>query len=558
MDQKERHKEGAHYTTELDIKRIVDPVITEPWRNDIDSVNSLPEALKLYDQLCDYIILDPACGSGNFLYVAYREMKALEADLRERIAELGGDISQLTRRVTANQFHGYDVNEFAVELAKVSLMIAKKLAVDEFESDENPLPLDNLDANIKVEDALFNDWVEFDACIGNPPYLGNRRFQEERGLSEANRVYEAFPDVPHIADYCVYWFRKAHGHMRGDARAGLVGTNSISRTKSRVASLDYIVGNGGIIYDAVQSMPWSGEASVDVSIVSWTKSEPPFSPRRLHVFRGQDEKNDYIFERLDLPHISSSLSELTDVSGAKLLNCNQAPKRVFQGQTTSHKAFVLSADEAHELFGTDQRNRDVIFPYLRGNDMLSNPSSDSSDYVIDFEERDILSARRYQRVFRRIESQVLPDRRRKAADECARNEALRELNPKARINRHYQNALNTWWKHIYGRADLKRSVRSLNRYIIASRTSLYPVFEFISTGIVISDGVQAFTFEDDYTFGILQSRLHWLWWKSKGGSRGTLNSRATYVSDIFDTFPFPQKSCSTTSQSRCCCGLQDS
>ncbi len=541
LEKEERHREGAHYTTELDIKRIVDPVIAEPWRKDIESVNTLHDAIKLYDDLCNYVVLDPACGSGNFLYVAYREMKSLESELRERIVELGGDLSQLTRRVTAKQFHGYDINEFAVELAKVSLMIAKKLAVDEFDTDENPLPLDNLDENIKAEDALFNDWVDFDACIGNPPYLGNRRFQEERGLAAANRVYEAFPDVPHVADYCVYWFRKVHDHMRGDARAGLVGTNSISRTKSREASLDYIVNNGGIIYDAVHSMPWSGEANVDVAIVNWTKSEPPISSKRLHVYRGQDEKGGYIFERLYLPHISSSLSEQTDVSSAKLLNSNREPKRAFQGQTTSHRAFVLSPDEANKFVGMDERNVDVIFPYLRGDDMLSNPSSRPNDYVVDFEERDILSARSYTRVFQRIESQVLPDRRRKADEEITRNDALRRVNPRARINRHYQKALNSWWKHIYGRADLKRSVSALTRYIIASRTSLYPVFEFISPGIVISDGVQAFTFEDDYTYGILQSRLHWLWWKAKGGSRGTMNSRATYVSDIFDTFPFPQQ-----------------
>ena len=175
LDKRERHREGAHYTSEHDIKRIVDPVIAEPWRDDIDSVNDLSDALRLHDDLCHYVVLDPACGSGNFLFVAYREMKALESELRDRIVELGGDISQLKRRVTANQFHGYDINEFAVELAKVSLMIAKKLAVDEFDTDENPLPLDNLDDNIKAEDALFNDWVEFDACIGNPPFFGISR-----------------------------------------------------------------------------------------------------------------------------------------------------------------------------------------------------------------------------------------------------------------------------------------------------------------------------------------------------------------------------------------------
>ena len=544
LDKQERHREGAHYTTELDIKRIVDPVIAEPWRNDIDSINVLPDALNLYQDLCNYVVLDPACGSGNFLFVAFREMKGLEADLRDRIAELGGDLSQLTRRVSAKQFHGYDINGFAVELAKVSLMIAKKLAADDFDTDEQPLPLDNLDDNIKAEDALFNDWVEFDACIGNPPYLGNRRFQEERGRNAANRVYEAFPDVPHVADYCVYWFRKVHDHMKTGARAGLVGTNSITRTKGREASLDYIVGNGGIIYDAIQSMPWSGEANVDVAIVNWSKDKTPLSPKRLHIYRGENDEGEYVFQQLDLKRISSSLSELTDVSNAKILSSNQMPKSVFQGQTTSHKAFTLLPEKAREFIAQDERNKDVIFPYLRGDDMLSNSSGCPGDYVIDFEKHDMLSARSYKTIFQRIESQVLPNRRQKAAEELERNNALRLVNPKARINRHYQNALNSWWKHIYGRRDLKRTVSPLTRYIIASRTSLYQAFEFVSPGIVISDGIQAFTFEDDYTFGILQSRLHWLWWKAKGGSRGTLNPRATYVSDIFDTFPFPQNSSS--------------
>ena len=220
--------------------------------------------------------------------------------------------------------------------------------------------------NIKAEDALFNEWVEFDACIGNPPYLGNRRFQEERGLAVANRVYEAYPDVPHVADYCVYWFRKVHDQMRDNARAGLVGTNSITRTKSREGSLDYIVNNGGIIYDAIQSMPWSGEANVDVSIVNWTKDIAPLSPKRLHVYRGKNDGGEYVFEHINLQKISSSLSELTDVADAQTLTCNQTPKNVYQGQTTGHKSFVLSPNEARAFVQSDLRNKDVIFPYLRG------------------------------------------------------------------------------------------------------------------------------------------------------------------------------------------------
>lgn len=543
MDQKERHKDGAHYTTELDIKRIVDPVIAEPWRNDIDSVNVLSDAIKLYDDLCTYVVLDPACGSGNFLYVAYREMKQLEADLRERIAELGGDLAQLTRRVTTKQFHGYDTNEFAVELAKVSLMIAKKLAVDEFDSDESPLPLDNLDSNIKAEDALFNEWVEFDACIGNPPYLSFRDRRKEHGISYTTAVQNAFSEAHGKADYCVYWFRKAHDRMKSGARAGLVGTNSITKTNSREASLDYIVGNSGVIYDAIQSMPWSGEANVDVSIVNWTKAAPPFSPKRLHKFRGKNEAGEYTFEQLDLPIISSSLSELTDVSSAKLLNANRNPKRVFQGQTTGHnEGFVLSPEEARSFMADSSRNMQVVFPYLRGNDMLTNRFSRPHNYVIDFRSMELHEARSYSQVFRHIEEKVLPFRRDKAAVEKALNKAAIANDPGAQVNWSYRTVLSRWWLHHSRRVGLWEAIenKALRRYVITSRTNLYQVFDFVSAKIVIADGIQAFPFNDDYTFGILQSRLHCLWWSVKGGSRGTEDARPTYVPRVFETFPFPQ------------------
>jgi len=356
MDKQERHKIGAHFTSELDIKRIVDPVIVEPWRDLIDSVNVLDDALTLYDQLCQYIVLDPACGSGNFLYIAYREMKALEAELRDRITELGGDLSQLTTRVTATQFYGYDVNAFATELAKVSLMIAKKLAVDEFGSDENPLPLDNLDNNIKNEDALFNEWVDFDACIGNPPYLGAKRLKQEQSVSYINSIRSAYPDVPGNADYCVYWFRKTHDHMKDGARAGLVGTNTIRQNYSRIGSLDYILDNNGVIYDAISSMPWSGEANVHVSIANWAKGASPIPTPRLHYYLDESEDEDYVFRTIEMPVINSALSEKTDVSDAKKLKVNRKPKRVFQGQITGNDDFVFDPTQAVNLTEKDKKS----------------------------------------------------------------------------------------------------------------------------------------------------------------------------------------------------------
>ena len=538
LDRRERHREGAHYTSELDIKRIVDPVIAEPWRNDIDSINVLPDALNLYDDLCDYVVLDPACGSGNFLYIAYREMKALEADLRERIAELGGDPSQLKHRVTAKQFHGYDINEFAVELAKVSLMIAKKLEVDEFDTDENPLPLDNLDGNIKAEDALFNEWVDFDACIGNPPYMGAKVLKQERSVEYINRVRGAYAGVPGNADQCVYWFHKAHDNMKNGARAGLVGTNTVRQNYSRIGSLDYIVDNGGVIYDAVSSMPWSGEANVHVSIANWAKGESPIEPKRLHFLADEDEQGERVFRTVELQSVNSSLSDKTDVSDAMQLEANQTPKRVFQGQVAGNRHFILEPNDAINLLERDQSSRRVLFPFLIGRDLVSRPNAQPSRYILDLSAFDIVEAQSYHAAMRHIRTHILPVRRVKAKEERAKNERARNANPKARLNRHHENFLKQWWKLSYGREDMLQELGKTARCIGCSEVTKRPIFDFVSTDIRPDHSIQVFTFDDDYTFGILQSNVHWQWFVEKAS---TLKSDWRYTPhSVFDTFPFPQ------------------
>lgn len=499
----------------------------------------MTDALKLYDELCNYVVLDPACGSGNFLFVAYREMKALESDLREKIGELGGDLSQLTRRVTAKQFHGYDINEFAVELAKVSLMIAKKLAVDEFESDENPLPLDNLDDNIKAEDALFNEWVEFDACIGNPPYLGASLIRKQRGIAYMSEVREKYSDVPGRADYCVYWFRKTHDNMNAGARAGLVGTNTIRQNYSRIGGLDYILANGGHIYDAVSSMPWSGEAKVHVSIANWCKGTPPFEKRRLHFYAGEDEDGNYVFRTAEKERINAALSDNIFVSGAQKLAVNVKPKRVFEGIKPGSSGFVIDKDTAHELVKRDKKNAQVVKPYLIGDDLLGQSMGQPSRYIIDFFGLDILEARDYAMPFAIISQQVLPARKAHAQDEVRRNYEALIKNPNSKTNHFYQKLLETWWQHMTGRVEMTHYLKTVDRYIVCSRVTKRPIFDFVANSIRPDSALKVFAFEDDYSCGILQSDAHWQWFIEKAS---TLKSDYRYTShSVFDTFPFPQQ-----------------
>jgi type II restriction/modification system DNA methylase subunit YeeA len=244
--------------------------------------------LGLRQELIDFKVLDPACGSGNFLYIAYREIKKLEAELLNKIhdnfsgrATAGIGTMSL---VKTTQFYGIDIKPFAVELAKVTLMLAKKLALDEenqllqtaqmnlpIEFDR-ALPLDNLDENIRCEDALFCEWESVNAIVGNPPFLGGSRLRLTLSDDYVDRIFAKFSDVKGQVDLCSYWFRLAHNYLQENCRAGLVATNSISQGKSRKVSLDYITQNGGKIYDTISTQPWSGEANVHISIINWLKS----------------------------------------------------------------------------------------------------------------------------------------------------------------------------------------------------------------------------------------------------------------------------------------------
>jgi len=279
LDPKDRHRWGAHFTYESDIIRIVEPTILIPWREKINSANTLGELESIWAELSEFKVLDPACGSGNFLYIAFRELKNLELELFSKMLDKFPSTKpeKLRSNISATQFYGIDTNKLGVELVKITLSMAKKFASDDFNNFtgqgrltelEEPLPFDNLDENIMAEDALLIDWPEVDAIIGNPPYQSKNKMQKEFGRAYLNKIREKFPEMPGRADYCVYWFRKAHDMLPDGGRAGLVGTNTIRQTDSRKGGLDYIVSNDGTIIEAVSTMPWSGKAVVYVSIVN--------------------------------------------------------------------------------------------------------------------------------------------------------------------------------------------------------------------------------------------------------------------------------------------------
>lgn len=551
LDKAERHVLGAHYTHETDILKVVGPVLVSPWRRRIEAADTAEALYDTLRALRRYRVLDPACGSGNFLFVAFKEMKLLERSLLARLRAVStapadrqalADFIRTEPAVSTHQFYGLDVKPFAVELAKVTLMIAKELTVlDATEGDDQQaaLPLDNLDANIVCADALLlpdgqpQPWPAVEVIIGNPPYQSKNKMQQEFGAAYMNQLRAAYPAISGKADFCVYWFRKAHEALPADAYAGLVATNTVRQNQSRESSLDYIVAHGGTITDAISSQKWSGEAVLHVSIVSWKKGAEA-GDKRLCVANERGELVCHL-----VPHISSSLSLEADVSTAAVLQTQRNSTVCFQGQTHGHEGFLLNHYDGQQLLTEDARNAEVVRPFLIANDLLGVIGAQPKRFVVDFTLLDVMQAGSYKKPFALVQKKVLPDRETRGQEQKAVNAALLAANPKAKTNKHHLNFLNNWWKLSYGREDMLKALVPLTRYVACSRVAKRNIFEFVSTTIRPNDALMVFALDDYYSFGILHSAAHWQWWQAKGS---TLKDDARYTTDtVWDTFPWPQQ-----------------
>jgi hypothetical protein len=559
MDAAARHAFGAHFTSEADIQRIVGPTIVKPWRERIDTATTMKQLVTLRRELAEFQVLDPACGSGNFLYVAFRELARLDQRILLHLKALVShrEFQNQSKQLVAIrplQFYGIDLDSFGVELAKVSLMIAKKLALDDaldaladedagefskgtgelaFHRDE-ALPLDNLDNNVRCEDALFTIWPKVNAIIGNPPYQSKNKAQKEMEPGYLQTLRQQYPEIDGRSDYCVYWFRKAHDELAEGQRAGLVGTNTIRQNYTREAGLDYITQNGGTITEAVSSMIWPGDAIVHVSIVNWLKGKHA-GKKRLYIQEGNDQQSGW--RHADFDKIGSSLSFATDVTSAKRITAN-AEKGCYQGQTHGHEGFLLQPIEAQSMMKLHPDYERVLFPFLIGDDLLGGIPPKPSRFVIDFRDLSLPEAQNFKLLLARVQKLVLPDRQKAADEEAKRNKQILAAAPRARVNKHHANFLRHWWQLSYGRSDMLDVLSGLDRYIACVRVTKRPIFDFVSTKVSPNDSLQVFAFDDDYSFGILQSGIHWVWFTERCS---TMKADPRYTSNtVYDTFPWPQ------------------
>jgi hypothetical protein len=477
---------GAHYTAEADIMKVVAPTVVEPWSERIESLASAAEAADAWRRLMAYVVLDPACGSGNFLYVAYRELRHLELRLRERLAELraaeGIAAQEMLEFFPVSNMRGIEVEVFAAELARVTLWMGHKLAADEMGKhglSEPTLPLVDL-SGIKRAHALRVEWPEADAIVGNPPYHGSQMLRGELGDEEIDFLKREFGIG--VKDYSVYWFRKAHERLSPRGRAGLVATNSVTQNRNREPSLEWIVENGGAITNAVSKQEWTGDATVNVSIVNWVK-EPARLPDRL------------VLDRLEVDAISTSLRPLAqDVNAAVRLPANAG--FAFQGPIPVGDGFILDRAEAAALLERSEADYgEVVRPYLIGRDIAEDPGQQPRRWIVDFATRRLEDAERWPAALGLVRDRVKPER---------------DRNKDKRFREH-------WWLFGRPRGAMRVALKPLDRYIGGTATGKRLHFCWVDSKTCPSNAMNVFAFGDDYSMGVLCSGAHdaWAWAQSR-------------------------------------------
>ena len=522
MDATKRARLGAHYTSADDIMLVVEPVVMKPLRRewdeakrDIDGLvadGKIEEGRAALDafreRLAGVTVLDPACGSGNFLYIALRALLDLEKQVIDYAAEQGWH--GLTPVVSPSQMAGIELDHYAAELAKTALWIGyiQWHEMNGFRYRRNPIltPLDT----IRQMDAILGydgdgnvvepEWPDAEFIVGNPPFLGSQMLRGNLGDSYVDALYNLYDGrVPGSADIVCYWFEKARAEIERDkcSRAGLLATQGIRGGTSRNA-LERIKQTGDI-FMAYSDHPWVLEgAAVHVSLVGFDNGAE--TEREL--------------DRISVTTINANLTAGVDLTQAIKLRENAG--KSFQGPVKVGP-FDIPSSLAQEMINAPnvhgKSNLDVLSPWVNGRDIANRPRG---MWMIDFRDMPLEEVALYEAPFEYVKLHVRP---------------VRENNRDAR-RRTY------WW--LLGRSvnDLRTAIQPLKRYVATPRVSKHRLFVWLDGNVLPDSAVVAIAHDDDYSFGVLHSQFHGIWALRMGTQ---LETRPRYTSTTcFETFPFPR------------------
>ena len=530
LDPTKRSQLGAHYTSKQDIERVVEPVVMDPLRREWVEIQDTIDSGKLsttkprgkpmspaeariveyLQQLRGVTVLDPACGSGNFLYVALNALLTLEKEVMTwRAITLNQPLG--LPEISPKQLKGIEINIHAQQLAQAAIWIGYLQWLNENGFGwEEPI-LDPLDS-IEHRDALltFHDdgtvteteWPAARFIIGNPPFLGPKGMRDEIGDEIVEQMHLIYGDrVPGMANLCTYWTQKAGEQLveGRNERVGLLATANV-RFGADQKVLSWIETIGGFF-------------------LGWTDLLWPINGTDVRIsiygFDGGFEVNKTL-DGQPVEVITSALTSYPSAGRADRLEENR--DLAFAGIVKGAPFDIDSATALamlHAIGNPHGRpNSDVVRPWVIGQAIAQRrPDTFIIDFGVETPEQE---AALYEAPFEYARMNVWP------AKQEVKGKKERE----------------NWWLHNRPIPGMRDALKSLNRFIATLTTTMHRVFVWLSSDIRIANSVVAIASESNYLFGALHSRVHTIWAASRGRRQGVGNN-VVYSVDTFESFPFP-------------------
>ncbi|MDU0372097.1 class I SAM-dependent DNA methyltransferase [Hymenobacter endophyticus] len=591
LDPKERHSLGAHYTPRRYVERLVLPTVLEPLRREWAAAQAAAarrldegqpkdaraELVRFLTRLTSLKILDPACGSGNFLYVTLEHLKRLEGEVLTAInsygqtglLELGGGTT-----VSPHQLLGLELNPRAAAIADVVLRIGylqwhlrtygpselREPLLDEYQNirqqdaalqhgppvprlDAHGQPVTRWDGTTKLHPATGQlvpdetartlvldypdpqpaEWPQADFIVGNPPFVGNKRMRDLLGDGYADALRKAYKGkVPDSADLVMYWWDNAAEALRSGKteRFGFITTNSLTQTFNRRVLQRHMEADGNPISlsFAIPDHPWVDAAAGAAVRVAMTVAQPGQMLGTLGIVASEialvdDDAHEVILQEIE-GVINSDLSIGADSTSSLALKANMGISS--RGVIPLGMGFVVTPERATILgLGTVDGIENHIRPYRNGKDITARSRNVMIIDLLGLTENEVLS--RFPIVYQHILEHVKPER---------------DVNNDKTIR-------TNWWLHARGRVDFRPALANLTRYIATVYVAKHRFFTFVDASVIPDDGLVAIASDDAVVLGILSSRIHITWALASGGRMGVGNDPRYNNSRTFDPFPFP-------------------
>lgn len=582
INKRERGRLGAHFTPRAFVERLVQPVLMDPLLTEWDGVKAsalhkaengdtpgAADAVRgFHARLCAIRILDPACGTANFLYVALDMMKRLEGEVLDLLADFvpgEGDRLDLTQAtVDPHQFLGLELNPRAVPVAELVLWLGwlqwhfrnrpgREVAEPILRDFHNIRHADAL-LDYRAEEAMEGvtrwggrtkthpitgekvpdetdcvlvmrplnakptAWPEADFILGNPPFIGAKYIREHLGDGYAEALWAAYPKVNPSADLALlFWWKAAQAVAAGKVRRfGFITSNSLRQVFCRRVVAEALEARAPVhLVFAVPDHPWTDSIGSAAVRIAMTVAEAGNGLGVLAVVTAESAGKDGVPEvtlETAQGRINADLTIGTDVKTAKPLRSNE---RIASPGVKLHGAgFIVSSAQARTLgLGKVPNLAAHIRQYMNGRDLLQRSRGMMVIDLFGLSEDEV--RRRFPAVYQQVRLMVKPER---------------DQNNRASYK-------EGWWVFGEPRADLRPALRGLSRNIVTAVTSKHRVFAFMEGNVCPDDALIVIASADPFHLGVLQSRQHIAFALESGG---TLEDRPRYLkTQCFDPFPFP-------------------